>query len=131
MEVQIQLEVDQYISYPLEEVSIDFDVLGPSDSGGNRVDVLLAAARRENLDNRVAALKIGGLSAAIVDVEAYTMEFACTPCSRPRGGNGGHHHRRRDHDPACASRGPNSLYPGAGLGGHQLIEDEVVVVFNW
>lgn len=78
MEAQIQLEADQYIPYPLEEVNIDFDVLGPSDSGGNLVDVLLAASRRENVDDRVAALEIGGLTATIVDVEAYAMESACT-----------------------------------------------------
>jgi type IV pilus assembly protein PilM len=78
METQIQLEADQYIPYPLEEVNIDFDVLGPSDAGGNMVDVLIAASRRENVDDRVAALEIGGLTATIVDVEAYAMESACT-----------------------------------------------------
>jgi len=78
MEAQIQFESDQYIPYPIEEVNIDFDVLGSSDSGANLVDVLLAASRRENVNDRVAALEIAGLSAAIVDEEAYTMESACT-----------------------------------------------------
>lgn len=78
METQIQLEADQYIPYPLEEVNIDFDVLGPSDSGGDMVDVLLAASRRENVDDRVSALEIAGLTAMIVDVEAYAMENACS-----------------------------------------------------
>jgi type IV pilus assembly protein PilM len=77
METQIQLEADQYIPYPLEEVNIDFDVLGPSSSNPDMVDVLLAASRRENVDDRVAALEIGGLTAAVVDVEAYAMENAC------------------------------------------------------
>lgn len=77
MESQIQLEADQYIPYPLEEVNIDFDVLGPSANGGDMVDVLLAASRRENVDDRVAALEVAGLTAAIVDVEAYAMENAC------------------------------------------------------
>ena len=78
MEAQIQLEADQYIPYPLEEVSIDFDVLGPSSSNPDMVDVLLAASRQENVDDRVSALEIGGLTAAVVDVEAYAMENACT-----------------------------------------------------
>jgi type IV pilus assembly protein PilM len=77
METQIQLEADQYIPYPLEEVNIDFDLLGPSANNPDMVDVLLAASRRENVDDRVAALEIGGLSAEIVDVEAYAMENAC------------------------------------------------------
>jgi len=76
MEAQIRLEADQYIPYPLEEVNIDFDVLGPSDSGGDMVDVLLAASRQENVDDRVAALEIGGLTAAVIGVEAYAMESA-------------------------------------------------------
>ncbi len=78
MEAQIQLEADQYIPYPLEEVNIDFDVLGPSSNNPDMVDVLLAASRRENVDDRVAALQMAGLSAEIVDVEAYAMENAYT-----------------------------------------------------
>ena len=78
MEMQIQLEADQYIPYPLEEVNIDFDVLGPTKGNTEMVDVLLAASRRENVDDRVAGLEIAGLGAAIVDVEAYAMEGACT-----------------------------------------------------
>jgi type IV pilus assembly protein PilM len=78
METQIQLEADQYIPYPLEEVNIDFDVLGPTVGNVEMVDVLLAASRRENVDDRVAALEVAGLTAAIVDVEAYAMENACT-----------------------------------------------------
>jgi type IV pilus assembly protein PilM len=78
MEAQIQLEADQYIPYPLEEVNIDFDLIGPSASNPDMVDVLLAASRRENVDDRVAVLEIAGLSAAIVDVEAYAMENACS-----------------------------------------------------
>ncbi len=73
---QIQLEADQYIPYPMEEVNLDFEVLGPSEQNEEMVDVLLAASRSENVDIRVAALEIGGLTAKIVDVEAFAMEAA-------------------------------------------------------
>ncbi len=76
MEAQIQLEADQYIPYPLEEVNIDFEVLGPTEKNPDMVDVLLAASRSENVENRVAALEIAGLTAEVVDVEAYAMENA-------------------------------------------------------
>lgn len=76
MESQIQLEADQYIPYPLEEVNMDFEVLGPSEKNPNMVDVLLAASRSENVDMRVAALELAGLTAKIVDVEAYALENA-------------------------------------------------------
>ena len=76
MEQQIELEADQYIPYPLEEVNIDFEVLGPSENDPEKVDVLLAASRSENVDVRVAAIELAGLKAKIVDVEAYAMENA-------------------------------------------------------
>jgi len=77
MEAQLQLEADQYIPFPLEEVNIDFDVLGPSAANPGMLDVLLAASRRENIDDRLAALSEAGLTAEIVDVETYAMENAC------------------------------------------------------
>lgn len=75
---QIQLEADQYIPYPMEEVNLDFEVIGPSEKKPDSVDVLLAACRSENVDVRVAAVELGGLAAKVVDVEAYAMETAFT-----------------------------------------------------
>lgn len=74
MESQIQLEADQYIPFPLEEVSMDFEVLGPTEGSEGQVDVLLAASRSENVDLRIAALEVGGLEAKVVDVEAFALE---------------------------------------------------------
>jgi type IV pilus assembly protein PilM len=78
MEDQIALEADQYIPYPLDEVSIDFEVQGPSETNPDQVDVLLAACRKENVDVREDALEIAGLKARVVDVEAYALERAYT-----------------------------------------------------
>ena len=78
METQISLEADQYIPYPLDEVNLDFEVLGPSAKNPERVDVLLAASRSENVESRTAAAELGGLTARIVDVEAFAMENAFT-----------------------------------------------------
>ncbi len=76
MEQQIELEADQYIPYPLEEVNLDFEVIGPSENDPERIDVLLAASRSENVDIRIAAIELAGLKAKIVDVEAYAIENA-------------------------------------------------------
>jgi type IV pilus assembly protein PilM len=76
MESQISLEADQYIPYPLDEVNLDFEVLGPSTKNPERVDVLLAASRSENVESRTAAAELGGLTARLVDVEAFAMENA-------------------------------------------------------
>lgn len=76
MESQIQIEADQYIPYPLEEISLDFQVLQPSEHEPDKVDVMLAASRSDNVDIRVAALGVGGLTAKVVDVEAFALENA-------------------------------------------------------
>ncbi|MBL0040249.1 MAG: pilus assembly protein PilM [Xanthomonadales bacterium] len=76
LEGQILAEAQQYIPYPLEEVSLDFEVLGPVKDNPELMNVLLAASRTENVDVRVAALDVGGLAAKVVDVEAFAMENA-------------------------------------------------------
>ncbi len=76
LESQIQVEANQYIPYPIEEVSLDFEVLGAVKDNPDMMNVLLAASRTENVDLRVAALDLGGLSAKVVDVEAFAMENA-------------------------------------------------------
>lgn len=76
MEGQIELEADQYIPYPLEEVNLDFQILGESENNPETVDVLLSACRSENIETRLAAVELAGLTAKIVDIEAYTIETA-------------------------------------------------------
>ena len=78
MENQIVVEADQYIPYPLDEVSIDFERQVVSERNPELVEVLLAACRRENVDTRVTALEVGGLTAKVVDIEAYAVERAFT-----------------------------------------------------
>lgn len=74
METQITMEADQYIPYPLDEVALDFEVLGPSERNEEMVEVLLAASRQDNIDSRVEALELADLEAKVVDIEAFAME---------------------------------------------------------
>jgi type IV pilus assembly protein PilM len=76
MESQIFVEADQYIPYSIDEVNLDFEVQGLNESSPDRVDVLLVASRRENVEDRVEALAKAGLKASIVDVETFAMENA-------------------------------------------------------
>lgn len=78
LEAQIELEADQYIPYPLDEVSLDFVVQGRTEKTPEMVDVLLIASRKENVEDRVATVELGGLKAEIVDVESYALENAST-----------------------------------------------------
>ena len=74
LETQIALEADQYIPYPLDEVALDFEVVGPSENNPEQVGVLLAACRLENVDARVQALEMAGLKPRVVDVEVFAVE---------------------------------------------------------
>ncbi|MEM1228953.1 MAG: pilus assembly protein PilM [Pseudomonadota bacterium] len=76
MENQITVEADQYIPYPLDEVAIDFEIQGLSERNPDQVEVLLAACRKENVEMREASLELGGLKAAVVDIEAHSMKRA-------------------------------------------------------
>ncbi|RMP59884.1 hypothetical protein ALQ18_03144 [Pseudomonas marginalis pv. marginalis] len=88
----IQMEADQYIPYPLDDVAIDFQVRGPCAQDPLRVEVVLAACLREQVEAREAVLALAGLVARVVDVEGFALERACsqdfasfTPCHRVDG----------------------------------------------
>jgi len=74
MEVQIMIEADQHVPYPLDEVNFDFEVQGVNRNNPEMVDVLLVVSRRENVNDRVEALLKAGLKTSIVDVESFAME---------------------------------------------------------
>ena len=76
METQISVEADQYIPYAMDEVAIDFEVQGFNEKNPKRVEVLLAACRRDNVEVREEALRLAGIKAQIVDVEAFAMARA-------------------------------------------------------
>ena len=77
LEGQVEMQADQYIPFPMEEVSFDFEVIGPSEKDPDMLDVLLVATRSENVEQRIAACAAAGLTAKIVDVEAFALENAC------------------------------------------------------
>lgn len=73
IEEQIFLDADQYIPFPMDEVAMDFDVLGPSLGNSQTVDVQLAASKKDIVEDRQLALEAAGLSAEVVDVEIYSL----------------------------------------------------------
>ncbi|SDT62914.1 type IV pilus assembly protein PilM [Pseudomonas cedrina] len=74
---RIQMEADQYIPYPLDDVAIDFQVRGPTALDPGRVEVLLAACLKEHVEAREAVLALAGLVPKVVDVEAFALARAC------------------------------------------------------
>lgn len=76
LQTQIEMEADHYIPYPLDEVNMDYQVLGPAEDNPEEIEVLMAACRKEIVDDYVAVIQAPGLSPAIVDIETYAMENA-------------------------------------------------------
>jgi len=76
LESQVELEAVNYIPYPIEEVNLDYEVLGPMPGNAEMAQILLAASRSENVETRSSALELGGLSARVMDVEAFAIENA-------------------------------------------------------
>lgn len=76
LEYQVESEANQYIPFALEEVNLDFQVIGPAAGNPEEVEVLLAASRKANVEDRVAAAQVAGLKAVVVDVEPYAAEMA-------------------------------------------------------
>src|ERR1700690_729978 len=77
LEAQVEMQADQYIPFPMDEVSYDFEGLGQSEKDAESVDVLLVASRTDNVAQRRSAVLAAGLSTRIVDVEAFALENAC------------------------------------------------------
>ena len=73
-EVQIRMDAEQYIPFPLDEVSLDFEVLPDRLANPNRVNVLLVATRLENVEARSEVLELAGITPKIADVESFAME---------------------------------------------------------
>ncbi|MEE8216302.1 MAG: pilus assembly protein PilM, partial [Acidiferrobacterales bacterium] len=76
MQTQIEMEADHYIPYPLDEVNMDYQVLGASEDNADEMEVLMAACRKEIVDDYVAVIQGPGLTPAVVDIETYAMENA-------------------------------------------------------
>jgi type IV pilus assembly protein PilM len=79
LEVQVESEASQYIPFALDEVSLDFDVIGAAPNSPDDMEVMLAAARREKVEDRVAIAEAAGLTATVMDIESYAARAALEP----------------------------------------------------
>ena len=76
LEIQVESEANQYIPFSLDEVSLDFCVTGPSTTSAGDVEVLIAASRKEKVQDREGLAEAAGLKAMILDVESYASRLA-------------------------------------------------------
>ncbi len=76
LEVQVETEANQYIPFALDEVNLDFQIIGPSPTNPEEQEVLIAATRKEKVEDRVAVAESAGLKAIVMDVESYAQMAA-------------------------------------------------------
>ena len=90
LEVQVESEANQYIPFALDEVNLDFQVVGPAVSSPDEIEVLIAASRKEKVEDRVAVVESAGLKPVVMDVESYAVlaAFELVQKQLPSGGKG-------------------------------------------
>ncbi len=90
LEVLVESEANQYIPFALEEVNLDFQIIGPAPSSPDELEVLIAASRKEKVEDRVAVVESAGLKAVVMDVESYAVQasFELIEKQLPDGGKG-------------------------------------------
>ena len=88
LEIQVESEANQYIPFSLDEVSLDFGVIGPSATSSGDVEVLIAASRKEKVQDRQGLAEAAGLKPVVVDVESYASRLATARLieNLPKGG---------------------------------------------
>jgi type IV pilus assembly protein PilM len=73
LELLVESEANQYIPFPLDEVNLDFQVIGSAPSSQEEIQVLIAASRKEKVEDRIAAVEAAGLKPVIMDVESFAV----------------------------------------------------------
>ena len=90
LELQVETEASQYIPFALDEVRLDFDVIGLVENSPEDVEVMLAATRKEKVEDRVAVAEAAGLTPTVMDIESYAARAAIERITKqlPNGGQG-------------------------------------------
>lgn len=88
IEAQVESEASQYIPFAIDEVNLDFQILGDAAVSAGDVEVLIAASRKEKVDDRVAAAELAGLKVTVVDVETFAAQAAFSLICKQMPGGG-------------------------------------------
>ena len=69
----IKFEAEQYIPFDIEDVNLDFQILGPKEEAG-QMDVMLVAVKKDIINEYLSVVKEAGLNPLIVDVNSFALE---------------------------------------------------------
>ncbi len=71
IETQVMAEANQMAPFPLDEVSLDYQILGPAPRNPEENEAIIVVARRDRVEERVALAEAVGLKGSIVDVDSF------------------------------------------------------------
>ncbi len=71
----IRWEAEQHVPFDIKSVELDFQILNPLEEG-LQMEVILVAAKKELVDNKLALLADAGLGASVIDVDAFALHNA-------------------------------------------------------
>lgn len=69
----IKFEAEQYIPFDIEDVNLDFQILGPKEEPG-QMDVILVAIKKDIINEYLSVVKEAGFNCQIVDVNSFALE---------------------------------------------------------
>lgn len=70
----IQWEAEQYIPFDINEVNLDFQIMGIDPEGKGQMDVLLVACKKEVINDYTNVIREAGLNPVVIDVDSFTLE---------------------------------------------------------
>ena len=76
LEMDVERAANEYIPFAIEEVNLDYQVLGPAPNSAEDVEVLIAASRKDKIEDRVAVAEGAGLKALVMDVDLFAAQSA-------------------------------------------------------
>jgi len=82
LEAQVESEANQYIPFAIDEVNLDYQLIGPAPSSPDEAEILIAASKKERVEDRVAIADASGLKAVVIDIENFALLSAYTLIER-------------------------------------------------
>lgn len=80
LEAQVEIEASQTLPFAVDEISLDFGILGPAENTPHAIQILLAAARKEKIEERLALAEAAGIRPVAMDIESHAARFALMRC---------------------------------------------------
>jgi type IV pilus assembly protein PilM len=74
LEESVQWEAERYIPFDINDVNIDFQILGSSPENPDVMDVILVAAKKDIINDYISVIMESGLNPVVIDIDAFALE---------------------------------------------------------